>query len=103
MRGHSVARGFDFFRSVSDVPQQPHGQQGGVLFLCLAGRRVKEGSSSFLKKEPKNFYESGPSLSGKAAAKHAKVFCFFFSKKKALPFPFRSSPGVAMAPPTVRR
>jgi hypothetical protein len=41
-----------------------------------------EGSSSFLKKRTKKLLRVGPSVSGEAEAKHANVFCFFFSKKK---------------------
>jgi hypothetical protein len=37
---------------------------------------------SFLKKRTKKLLNPGPSLSGEAEAKRAKVFCFFFSKKK---------------------
>jgi hypothetical protein len=50
------------------------------------GNRVKEGSCSFLKKRTKKLLNPGPCLSGKAEAKYVKVFCFFFSKKKGLPF-----------------
>jgi hypothetical protein len=39
-------------------------------------------SSSFLKKEPKNFCSFGPSLSGKAEAKTDSSFLLLFSKKK---------------------
>jgi hypothetical protein len=46
---------------------------------------VKEASGSFLKKEPKNFCSFELSPYGEAEAKRTKVFCFFFSKKKALP------------------
>jgi hypothetical protein len=46
---------------------------------------VKEGSSSFLKKRTKKLFFIWLSLSGRAEAKQAEVFCFFFSKKKALP------------------
>jgi hypothetical protein len=50
-----------------------------------AGLGGGEGKGFFLeKKEPKTF-GPGPSLSGKAAARWTKVFCFFFSKKKTLP------------------
>jgi hypothetical protein len=47
---------------------------------------VKEGSGSFLKKEPKNFYESGLSLSGKAKAETNKSFLLLFFKKEGLAF-----------------
>jgi len=42
--------------------------------------------TSFLKKRSKKLLNPGPGLSGKAEAKYAKVFCFFFSKKKAFLF-----------------
>jgi hypothetical protein len=37
----------------------------------------------FLKKEPKTFASLGSAFPGEAGAKQSKVFCFFFSKKKA--------------------
>jgi hypothetical protein len=43
----------------------------------------KEGRTSFLKKRSKKLLDIRPSLSGEAAARHVKVFCFFFSKKKS--------------------
>jgi hypothetical protein len=49
---------------------------------------------SFLKKKPKNFYKFRLSLCGKAEASLARVFCFFFSRKKA----FRGRP--YLRPPT---
>jgi hypothetical protein len=48
----------------------------------LADIRQAKGSRSFLKKRTKKLLDPGLSLSGKAEAKHAEVFCFFFSKKK---------------------
>jgi hypothetical protein len=46
---------------------------------------VKEESCTFLKKRTKKLLPIGLSLSGMGSAKQIKVFCFFFSKKKALP------------------
>jgi hypothetical protein len=46
---------------------------------------VNEASGSFLKKEPKNFRLSGRAYPERPKPKQAEVFCFFFSKKKALP------------------
>jgi hypothetical protein len=53
---------------------------------------VKEESRSFLKKEPKNLYESGLAVAGEAAAKRIKSFLLLFFKKEALAFAYLSSP-----------
>jgi hypothetical protein len=50
-------------------------------------------SGSFLKKRAKKLLNPEPSLSGEAEAKCAKVFCFFFSKKKT----FLSQPSFGSA------
>jgi ComF family protein len=47
-------------------------------------RQGGKGSGSFLKKEPKNFYQSGLSLSGKARPR-SKSFLLLFFKKEGLP------------------
>jgi hypothetical protein len=39
----------------------------------------------FEKKKQKTFASLGAAYPGETAAKRPKVFCFFFSKKKALP------------------
>jgi hypothetical protein len=43
------------------------------------------GSSSFLKKEPKNFCEKGPALSRETEAEIIKSFLLLFFKKEGLP------------------
>jgi hypothetical protein len=52
----------------------------------LTACRWGEQSSSFLKKEPKNFCSFGWSLSGKAEAKTDKSFLLLFFKKEDLSF-----------------
>jgi hypothetical protein len=49
---------------------------------------LPESKAVFFEKRTQKLLDPGPSLSGKNEAKFAKVFCFFFPKKKALrPFP----------------
>jgi hypothetical protein len=54
-----------------------------------------------LQKRTKKPLHPGPSLSGKAEAKFAKVFCFFFSKKKALLLRFPDCPAANACTPVV--
>jgi hypothetical protein len=51
-----------------------------------------------LKKRTKKLLNPGPSLSGKAEAIKAKVFCFFFSKKKSFLDPAGSRPRTGSRP-----
>jgi hypothetical protein len=73
------------------------------IYAHAGSRREVVGRSSFLKKEPKNFYESAPSLSGKAAAKTIKSCLLLFFKKEVLAFlpslaPALAQPSVLGAP-----
>ncbi len=55
----------------------------GQLFAALARQAGKEESGSFLKKRTKRLFPLEPGPSPAAHTKMGKVFCFFFSKKKA--------------------
>ena len=68
-------------------PQRPVSCMG--RFPRFVRRRWGEGrkkACSFLKKEPKNFCETGLSLSGEAAAKLDKSFLLLFVKKEGPSF-----------------
>jgi hypothetical protein len=52
---------------------------------CPPGQSGEGRKQFFFEKKNQKTFAPLPSLSGEAEAKHAKVFCFFFSKKKALP------------------
>jgi len=55
----------------------------GQFFAALARQAGKEESGSFLKKRTKRLFPLEPGPSPAAHTKMGKVFCFFFSKKKA--------------------
>jgi hypothetical protein len=61
-----------------------------MLSWRSAGRAIREERKQFFfeKKEPKNFCESGPSLSGEAEAKTNKSFLLLFFKKDVLAFSY---------------
>jgi hypothetical protein len=61
------------------VKGQAGGRHAGAAVAVKPGGRKQ---FFFEKKNQKNLCESGPSLSGEAEAKCAKVFCFFFQKRR---------------------